>query len=58
MFNAAACYVEELNIELDVDGPGELATRGTYRDVELSVEAEKYWITADYLAPPWFNSSM
>ncbi|EIW62827.1 uncharacterized protein TRAVEDRAFT_26381 [Trametes versicolor FP-101664 SS1] len=58
VFDAAACYVEELNIELDVDGPGELATRGTYWDVELSVEAEKYWITPDDLAPQWFNSSI
>lgn len=58
VFDAAACYVKELNLEFDVDGPGELATRGTYWDVELSQEAEKYWITPDYMAPQWFRSSM
>lgn len=44
--------------ELNVDGPGEPATRGTYWDVELSLGAEKYWITPDDLAPLWFNSAM
>lgn len=58
VFDAAARYVEDLQLELGVDGPGELATRGTYWGTELSMEAEKYWITPDGMAPRWFRSSM
>ncbi|KAL1945954.1 hypothetical protein VTO73DRAFT_1956 [Trametes versicolor] len=58
VFDTAARYVEDLQLEFGVDGPGELATHGTYWGTELSMEAEKYWITPDGMAPRWFRSSI